>query len=57
MAGSSGLRPMPRRITVREGFPISAPHFVKEIKEFFVTYNKLRDRKFQAKGDGGRESA
>jgi inorganic pyrophosphatase len=29
------------------------PHLVKEIKEFFVTYNKLRDRKFAAKGDAG----
>jgi inorganic pyrophosphatase len=25
------------------------PHLVKEIKEFFATYNKLRDRKFKPK--------
>ena len=30
---------------------------IEEIKEFFVTYNKLRDRKFEAKGDAGPEKA
>ncbi|HEY7129453.1 MAG TPA: inorganic diphosphatase, partial [Nitrospira sp.] len=25
------------------------PHLIREIKEFFVTYNKLRDRKFKPK--------
>jgi len=33
------------------------PHLVKEIKEFFVTYNKLRDRKFEAKAEAGPEKA
>jgi inorganic pyrophosphatase len=29
------------------------PHLLDEIKEFFVSYNKLRDRKFRAKHDVG----
>ena len=27
------------------------PHLLEEIKEFFVDYNKLRNRKFKADGD------
>jgi inorganic pyrophosphatase len=27
------------------------PHLITEIKEFFATYNKLRDRKFEAKDE------
>jgi hypothetical protein len=27
------------------------PHLITEIKEFFVTYNKLRDRKFKCKDE------
>lgn len=33
------------------------PHLVKEIKEFFVTYNKLRDRKFKPKNEASPERA
>lgn len=33
------------------------PHLVTEIKEFFVDYNKLRDRKFRPKGEAGRKAA
>ncbi len=33
------------------------PHLLKEIKEFFVTYNKLRDRKFKPKHDAGPRKA
>ncbi|HEY7247057.1 MAG TPA: inorganic diphosphatase [Xanthobacteraceae bacterium] len=33
------------------------PHLLEEIKEFFVTYNKLRDRKFRAKHDADPDQA
>jgi len=33
------------------------PHLLKEIKEFFVDYNKLRNRKFKADGDAGPRKA
>jgi len=33
------------------------PHLLDEIKEFFATYNKLRDRKFKAKNDVGPDKA
>jgi inorganic pyrophosphatase len=33
------------------------PHLLDEIKEFFVTYNKLRGRKFRAKHDAGPQKA
>lgn len=33
------------------------PHLMNEIKEFFVTYNKLRDRKFKCKDDVAPETA
>jgi inorganic pyrophosphatase len=33
------------------------PHLLDEIKEFFVTYNKLRDRKFRAKYDASPDKA
>jgi inorganic pyrophosphatase len=33
------------------------PHLVAEIKEFFVTYNKLRDRKFKPKDEADPEKA
>jgi len=33
------------------------PHLVREIKELFVTYNKLRDRKFKPKDEASPEKA
>jgi inorganic pyrophosphatase len=33
------------------------PHLITEIKEFFVTYNKLRGRKFKAKNEAGPKKA
>jgi inorganic pyrophosphatase len=33
------------------------PHLLDEIKEFFITYNKLRDRKFRARHDASPEKA
>ena len=33
------------------------PHLVKEIKEFFLTYNKLRDRKFRPKNEASPDEA
>ena len=33
------------------------PHFVSEIKEFFVTYNNLRGRKFKPKDDASPQEA
>jgi inorganic pyrophosphatase len=33
------------------------PHLLDEIKEFFVTYNKLRDRKFRATHDASPKKA
>jgi inorganic pyrophosphatase len=33
------------------------PHLITEIKEFFVTYNKLRDRKFKPKHEASPEEA
>jgi hypothetical protein len=33
------------------------PHLVKEITEFFFTYNKLRDRKFKCLGKAGPKEA
>ena len=33
------------------------PHLITEIKEFFATYNKLRDRKFEAKDEVGPKKA
>jgi len=33
------------------------PHLVTEIKEFFVTYNKLRDRKFKARNEASPRKA
>jgi len=33
------------------------PHLLDEIKEFFVTYNKLRDRKFKAHNEAGPKKA
>ena len=33
------------------------PHLLEEIKEFFVDYNKLRNRKFKADGDAGPRKA
>jgi inorganic pyrophosphatase len=33
------------------------PHLLEEIKEFFVDYNKLRNRKFMADGDAGPRKA
>jgi inorganic pyrophosphatase len=33
------------------------PHLVTEIKEFFVTYNKLRERKFKANNEAGPKKA
>jgi inorganic pyrophosphatase len=33
------------------------PHLVKEIKEFFATYNKLRERKFKPKSEASPEKA
>jgi inorganic pyrophosphatase len=33
------------------------PHLVEEIKEFFVDYNKLEDRKFDAKAEVGPSKA
>lgn len=33
------------------------PHLVTEIKEFFVTYNNLRERKFEPKDEAGPEKA
>jgi inorganic pyrophosphatase len=33
------------------------PHLVDEIREFFVTYNKLRDRKFRVKHEASPDKA
>jgi inorganic pyrophosphatase len=33
------------------------PHLVKEIKQFFLSYNKLRDRKFRAIAEAGPQKA
>jgi len=33
------------------------PHLITEIKEFFVTYNKLRDRKFKCKDEASPKKA
>lgn len=33
------------------------PHLLEEINEFFVDYNKLRNRKFKADGDAGPRKA
>jgi inorganic pyrophosphatase len=33
------------------------PHLLDEIKEFFVTYNKLRDRKFRATHEASPQKA
>ena len=33
------------------------PHLLDEIKEFFVTYNKLRDRKFRANHEASPKKA
>jgi len=33
------------------------PHLLDEIKEFFVSYNKLRDRKFRATHDASPDKA
>jgi inorganic pyrophosphatase len=33
------------------------PHLLNEIKEFFITYNKLRDRKFRATHDASPKKA
>jgi len=33
------------------------PHLVREIKEFFVTYNKLRDRKFKPENEASPQNA
>ncbi|HLH94570.1 MAG TPA: inorganic diphosphatase [Xanthobacteraceae bacterium] len=33
------------------------PHLLKEITEFFATYNKLRDRKFKCLGTAGPKDA
>lgn len=33
------------------------PHLITEIKEFFVTYNKLRDRKFRSKNEASPDEA
>src|SRR5437016_3291604 len=33
------------------------PHLLEEIKEFFVDYNKLRNRKFKADGETGPRKA
>jgi len=33
------------------------PHLIREIKEFFVTYNKLRDRKFKPKHEASPDEA
>jgi len=33
------------------------PHLLEEIKEFFVDYNKLRNRTFKADGDAGPRKA
>ena len=33
------------------------PHLVKEIRQFFASYNSLRDRKFQAGDEGGPKKA
>jgi inorganic pyrophosphatase len=33
------------------------PHLLDEIKEFFITYNKLRDRKFRARHEAGPQKA
>ena len=33
------------------------PHLLGEIKEFFITYNKLRNRKFRVKRDASPEKA
>jgi inorganic pyrophosphatase len=33
------------------------PHLMDEIREFFVTYNKLRDRKFRAKDEASPDKA
>lgn len=33
------------------------PHLVSEIKEFFITYNKLRDRKFKPSNEAGPNEA
>jgi len=33
------------------------PHLVTEIKEFFVTYNKLRDRKFKPRNEASPQKA
>jgi inorganic pyrophosphatase len=33
------------------------PHLIREIKKFFVTYNKLRDRKFKPKDEASPQKA
>jgi inorganic pyrophosphatase len=33
------------------------PHLVSEIKEFFITYNKLRDRKFKPSNEASPHEA
>jgi inorganic pyrophosphatase len=33
------------------------PHLLEEIKQFFVSYNKLRNRKFKLLGDAGPREA
>jgi inorganic pyrophosphatase len=33
------------------------PHLIAEIKEFFVTYNELRDRKFKSTNEASPDEA